>query len=97
MSHISGDRSGHGQPTALSTSRENGAVGKGTQGNQGKIKWELQSLTGQLQHACKVVRQGRAFIQRLYALQSVGSAPSYNIRLNTVVRADIVWWQLFVS
>ena len=93
MSHISGDGSGHGQLTAPSTSRENGAVGKGTQGSQGKLKRELQSLTGLLQHACKVVGQGRA---RLHAMQSVGSAP-YNIRLNTTVRADIVWWQLFVS
>ena len=36
MSHFFGDRSGHSQPTAPPTSRENGAVGKGTQGSQGK-------------------------------------------------------------
>uniref|UniRef100_A0A1X7V581 Reverse transcriptase domain-containing protein n=1 Tax=Amphimedon queenslandica TaxID=400682 RepID=A0A1X7V581_AMPQE len=38
-------------------------------------KWELQCLTGLLQHACKVVRPGRASLQRLYALANVGSAP----------------------
>ena len=30
-------------------------------------------------------------------MQSVGSTPSHNVRLNTEARADIVWWQLFVS
>ena len=58
---------------------------------------ELQSLTGLLQHATAVVRPGRAFLQRLYALQHVGSEPSHNIRLNTVARADIIWWELFIS
>ena len=58
---------------------------------------ELQSLTGLLQHASTVVRPGRAFLQRLYALQSVGSAPNHNVRLNSVARADIVWWHMFVS
>ena len=70
---------------------------RAARGRRSMLKRELQSLTGLLQHACKVVRPGRAFLQRLYAMQSVGSAPSHNIRLNTVARADIVWWQLFVS
>ena len=58
---------------------------------------ELQSLKGLLQHATAVVRPGRAFLQRLYGLQHVGSEPSHNIRLNTVARADIIWWELFIS
>ena len=58
---------------------------------------ELQSLTGLLQHATTVVRPGRVFLQRLYALYCVGSEPSHNIRLNTTARADIVWWELFIS
>ena len=58
---------------------------------------ELQSLTGLLQHATAVVGPGRAFLQRLYALQRVGSEPSHNIRLNTVARADIIWWELLIS
>ena len=66
-------------------------------GRKSLKKKELQSLTGLLQHACKVVRPGRAFLQRLYALQSVGSAPNHNIRLNRWAKADILWWQLFVD
>ena len=58
---------------------------------------ELQSLTGLLQHATTVVRPGGVFLQRLYALYCVGSEPSHNIRLNTTARADIVWWELFIS
>ena len=36
MSHFFEDQCGHGEPTAPPTSRENGAVGKGTQGSQDK-------------------------------------------------------------
>ena len=60
-------------------------------------KRELQSLTGLLQHASTVVRPGRAFLQRLYALQCWLHPQSYNVRLNLVARADIVWWHMFVS
>ena len=66
-------------------------------GRRTLTKRELQSLTGLLQHASTVVRPGRAFLQRLYALQSVGSTPNHNVRLNSVARADIVWWLMFVS
>ena len=58
---------------------------------------ELQSLTGLLQHATKVVRPGRPFLHRLYALQNVGSHPAHHIRLNAAARADITWWYLFVE
>ena len=60
-------------------------------------KRELQSLTGLLQHASTVVRPGRAFLQRLYVLQCWLHPQSYNVRLNSVARADIVWWHMFVS
>lgn len=60
-------------------------------------KREVQSLTGLLQHATKVVRPGRAFMRRLHVLQSVGSSPSHNVRMNVSARADIVWWHTFVS
>uniref|UniRef100_A0A1X7TP25 Reverse transcriptase domain-containing protein n=1 Tax=Amphimedon queenslandica TaxID=400682 RepID=A0A1X7TP25_AMPQE len=70
---------------------------KEVQGRKVISKRELQSLTGLLQHACKVVRPGRAFLQRLYALEKVGSAPDHHIRLNVAARADVMWWQLFVS
>ena len=66
-------------------------------GRRTMFKRELQSLTGLLQHASSVVRPGRAFLQRLYALQGVGSSPRHNIRLNTAARADIIWWHVFVT
>ena len=49
-------------------------------------KKSLQSLTGLLQHATKVIRPGRAFLKRLYALQSVGSSTSHHIRLSLGAR-----------
>ena len=58
---------------------------------------KLQSLTGLLQHATKVVRPGRPFLHRLYALQNVGSYPAHHIRLNVAARADITWWYLFIE
>ena len=61
------------------------------------MKHNLQSLTGLLQHATKVIRPGRPFLQRLYALQSVGSFPHHQIRLNIAARADIIWWHTFVD
>ena len=60
-------------------------------------KQNLQSLTGLLQHAVKVVRPGRPFLHRLYALQQVGARPSHHIRLNTATRGDIMWWHVFVD
>lgn len=66
-------------------------------GRRSMTKRELQSLTGLLQHATKVVRPGRAFMRRLHVLQSVGSSPSHNVRLNVAARADIMWWHIFAS
>ena len=60
-------------------------------------KKALQSITGLLQFASKVVRPGRPFLRRLYALQEVGSHPMHHIRLNNAARADILWWHLFVE
>ena len=60
-------------------------------------KHNLQSLTGLLQHATKVIRPGRPFLRRLHALQSVGSFPHHQIRLNIAARADIIWWHTFVD
>ena len=68
---------------------------KAAVGRKCLYKRELQSLTGLLQHASKVVRPGRAFMRNLHALQSVGSIPTHRVRLNAAARADIVWWCLF--
>ena len=60
-------------------------------------KQNLQSLTGLLQHAAKVIRPGRPFLHRLYALQQVGTQPSHHIQLNAAARGDIMWWHVFVN
>ena len=60
-------------------------------------KRELQSLTGLLQFASKVIRPGRPFIRRLYAMQDIGSHPDHFIHLNLPARADIMWWYLFAE
>ena len=57
-------------------------------------KRELQSLTGLLQFATKVIRPGRTFLRQLYTMQSIGSHSGHHIRLNSVARADIMWWFL---
>ena len=49
-------------------------------------KRDLQSLTGLLQHATKVIQPRRPFLQRLYALQSVGSFPHHQIHFNIAAR-----------
>ena len=60
-------------------------------------KRELQSLVGLLQFATKVIRPGRPFLRRLYAMQDIGSHPDHHIRLNGAAKADILWWHVFAS
>lgn len=63
---------------------------------------ELESLIGHLNHACKVVRSGRSFLRRIIDLlhsreeagQSRAASP---IRINQKFRADLAWWQCFMS
>ena len=53
-------------------------------------KEELESLVGLLQFATKVVRLGRPFLCRLYALKDVGSQPDHLVRLSYPTEADIL-------
>ena len=57
---------------------------------------ELQSLIGHLQHAAKVVRPGR-FIRGMLSLLQGLKKPHHYTRLNASFRADLHWWQTFVS
>ena len=57
----------------------------------------LEHLTGLLQFATKVVRPGRPFLRRLYALKNVGSFPGHLVRLSRGAQADILWWFYFVK
>ena len=60
-------------------------------------KREILSLLGELSHACKVVIPGRIFLRRLINLAC--SRPNINdwIRLNEEAKADLRWWDLFLS
>ena len=60
-------------------------------------KRELESLAGKLQHACKVVRIGRCFMRRFYALISVGGHPSSLLRMNRELQEDVWWWSTWVE
>ena len=59
-------------------------------------KQELQSLTGQLQHACCVVRPRRTFLRRMFALLKGVKRSYHNVRLNTGFRSDLLWWATFL-
>ena len=60
-------------------------------------KRDILSLIGELSHACKVIRPGRIFLRRLINLSC--SPPNLNdwIRLNHKAKADLRWWDLFLS
>ena len=60
------------------------------------MKHVLEQLLGLLQFASNVVRPGRPFVRRLYALQSVGSHLDHLVRLNNPA-TNVIWWSLFVE
>ena len=60
------------------------------------LKSELQPLAGKLQHACKVVRPGRSFLRRVFELKGVHH-DHHHIRLNSAMRSDLAWWDLFLD
>ena len=56
---------------------------------------ELESLIGNLQHACKVIPQGRTFLQRMINLLSAFRRDDHPIRLNQDFPLDLSWWHEF--
>ena len=61
---------------------------------------ELESLIGLLNHACKVVRPGRSFLERMLdLLHSVHCPPNSPVplRLNQGFHADLAWWRWFLE
>ena len=60
---------------------------------------ELESLIGTLNHACKVVRNGRSFLRRMIDLlhARVDNSADAPIRLNREFRADLAWWRCFAE
>ena len=66
------------------------------EGKKTCTKRELLSLIGQLQHACCVVRPGRAFLRRMIELSTVAKQLHHRIRLNIGFRSDLRWWHCFL-
>ena len=58
---------------------------------------ELESLIGTLQHACRVVWPGRAFMRRMIELLRIPRRPYHHVRLNCEFRADLWWWSSFTA
>ena len=60
-------------------------------------KREILSLVGSLQHATKVVRCGRAFVSRMYAVAAKLRELHFYTKLNVVFRSDLCWWHTFLT
>ena len=59
---------------------------------------ELESLIGNLQHACKVIPSGRIFLRPMINLLSAFRREGYPIRLNREFHLYLSWWlELFQS
>jgi len=56
---------------------------------------DLESLIGHLQHACKVVPQGRSFLRRMINLLCAFRRHDHPIRLNQEFFLDLAWWREF--
>ena len=56
-------------------------------------KRELDSLIGQLQHTCAVVKAGRSFLRRIIELSKIAHKPW---QLNRSFHSDLMWWRLFL-
>ena len=58
---------------------------------------ELESLIGHLQHACKVIHQGRTFLRRMINLLTAFRREDHPIRLNREFHLDLAWWLEFFT
>ena len=64
-------------------------------------KWcfrqELESLTGHLHHAAKIVWRGRTFLRRMIDLLCCFRTKDHPIRLNQEFHHDLLWWHHFLD
>ena len=58
---------------------------------------QLQSLAGKLNFCGSVVYGGRVFSRRIIETINLLKADNHKIRLSGSIRADISWWQSFIS
>ena len=66
-------------------------------GRKSCTKRELLSLLGSHQHAAKVVKPRRAFVQRMIDLSTVRRHMEARIRINQEFRSDLEWWYQMVA
>ncbi len=66
------------------------------QGRKSCKRNDLESLTGKLSHACKVVQPGKTFMRRMFELLKGTRQAYHHIRLNAAFRADLMWWARFL-
>lgn len=59
------------------------------------IRKDLESLIGYLQHACRVIPQGRTFLRRMINLLTAFRREDHPIRLNKEFHLDLAWWLEF--
>ena len=60
-------------------------------------KREILSLVGTLQHATKVVRQGKTFVSQMYLMAAKLKKIHFITRLNKAFRSDLFWWHVFLQ
>lgn len=60
-------------------------------------KRELLSLIGKLSFASKVVKPGRLFLRRLIDLAASVERLNHHIYINKEAKADIQWWEKFLT
>lgn len=60
-------------------------------------KKQLQSLAGKLNFCASVVYGGRVFSRRIIDTINLLKADNHKIKLTGCIRADIAWWQAFMS
>ena len=58
---------------------------------------DFESLLGHLSHAATVIRQGRIFLQHLFAILKATRSHSHFVHLDAVARADLLWWDNFLQ
>ena len=67
------------------------------QGRKACTRRELESITGKLAHAAKVVRPGKTFMGRMFKLLGGVRQAHHRVRLNLSFRSDLQWWNCFIS
>ena len=60
-------------------------------------KWELLSLTSQLQHASVVICPGHPFLRQMIDLSKSVSKLTHHVRINHQAKFDIMWWDVFLD